>query len=645
MTPLRVLLVEDSDEDAALIRHQLTQGGYAVTDLQVRTLDQLRQALRTGEWDIVISDFTLPAFTAMDTLAALAESARDLPCIVMSGSLDEESAVDAMRSGARDFITKDRLARMLPAVSRELREAHERRRRRAAEIALGDARDSMRFALDAANIGTWEMHIPERTVVWSARSEALRGLTAGTFRGTHEAILATIHPDDRSRVQADIDEASRGRINSRIEYRVVWPDGSVHWLVDVGRTFYDRDGRAQRAAGISMDVTAQRTLEEQFHQAQRMESIGNLAGGIAHDFNNLLTAILGYANVLLEDESGALAPAVVRGFHEEIRKAGERAAALTNQLLAFSRRQIIQPTILNINTVIGGLEPMLGRLIGEHIELVTRLVPDLGWTRADQGQVEQVVMNLVINARDAMPTGGSITIDTRNLTLDDDGARRYRVAAGPYVVLAVIDTGTGMSPEVKARIFEPFFTTKPKGRGTGLGLATLYGIVQQNSGAIRVESEVGAGTTVQVYLPRVAGAAAAARPRAASVPRGRGETVLLVEDDHRVRKLARELLVRSGYEVIEGADAEDAMRVAEGHGRPIDLLLTDVVMPGVSGPVLAERLIQRHPALKVLYMSGYTDDAMVHHGVVSPEIAFLQKPFTPASFARAIRNALDTSRQ
>jgi len=645
MTSLRVLLVEDSDEDAALIRHQLAQGGYAVTDLQVKTLDTLRQALGTREWDIVISDFMLPSFTAMDTLAALAESGLDLPCIVMSGSIDEESAVDAMRSGARDFITKDRLARMLPAVSRELHEADERRRRRAAEIALGDTRDRMRFALDAANIGTWELHIPERTADWSARSQALRGLPEGTFGGTHEAILATIHPDDRARIQTDMDEASRGRINSRIEYRVVWPDGSVHWLVDVGRTFYDREGHAVRAAGISMDVTAQRTLEEQFHQAQKMESIGNLAGGVAHDFNNLLTAILGYANVLLEDETGALSPPVVRSFHEEIRKAGERAASLTNQLLAFSRRQIIQPTILNVNTVIGGIEPMLGRLIGEDIELVSRLAPDLGATRGDEGQVEQIVMNLVVNARDAMPTGGKITIETRNVSLDDEAASRHHVAAGPYVVLSVIDTGSGMTPEVKKRIFEPFFTTKPKGRGTGLGLATLYGIVQQNNGGIRVESEVGAGTTFQVYLPRAVDAPAAARTRATSVPRGQGETVLLVEDDHRVRKLARELLVRNGYDVIEGADAEDAMRVADAHARPIDLLLTDVVMPGVSGRVLAERLIQRHPTLKVLYMSGYTDDAIVHHGVLSPDIAFLQKPFTPASFARAIRAALDSARR
>jgi two-component system, cell cycle sensor histidine kinase and response regulator CckA len=547
-----------------------------------------------------------------------------------------------MRAGARDFFTKDRMARLLPAVSRELEEAAQRRLRRAAEIALSEAKDRMRFALDAANVGTWEANIVERKADWSARAEMLHGLREGEFGGTFEAFIATVHPDDRDRVRREVAESRRGLAEARTEYRVIWPDGSIHWIVDVGRTFYDAAGTPVRAAGVSMDVTAQRNLEEQFHQAQKMESIGNLAGGIAHDFNNLLTAILGYSNVLLEEEAAALKPEVARSFIEEIQKAGERAATLTNQLLAFSRRQMIQPTVLDINAVIGALDRMLQRLIGEDIELTTHLAPMLGSTRADPGQIEQVIMNLVVNARDAMPTGGKITIETSNVELDEAYARQHiDVPPGRYVMLAVSDTGTGMTPEVQARVFEPFFTTKPKGRGTGLGLATIYGIVKQNQGDIWVYSEPGKGTSFKVYLPRVDAAPIVVQAKPTTVPTGHGEVVLLVEDDHRVRKLARELLSRNGYEVIEGADAEDAIRVATSYSKRIDLLLTDVVMPGMSGRLLAQRLTEHHPGLKVLYMSGYTDDAIVHHGVLTPDIAFLQKPFTPTMFARAVRDVLD----
>jgi hypothetical protein len=643
MRSLRVLLVEDSEDDAQLVVHELEREGYEITFERVDTIAAMRAALEGREWDLVVSDFSLPSFTAMDSLNVLHDTGLDLPCIIISGSIEEESAVEAMRSGARDFVTKDRLARLLPAVSRELREAAERRQRRAAEIALSEAEDRMRFALDAANIGTWQADVANRRAAWSARAEMLHGVGEGQFGGTFDAFIATVHPEDRDRVREQVAASRRGQAESRIEYRVFWPDGSIHWIVNVGRTFYDGDGHAVRAAGVSMDVTAQRNLEEQFHQAQKMESIGNLAGGIAHDFNNLLTAILGYSNVLLEEEAVTLQPEVVRSFLEEIQKAGERAAALTNQLLAFSRRQIIQPTVLDINDVIVGLDKMLQRLIGEDISLTTHLAETLGSTRADAGQIEQVIMNLVVNARDAMPSGGKITIETGNVELDASYSQRHiTVAPGRYVMLAVSDNGTGMTPEVQVRIFEPFFTTKPKGRGTGLGLATIYGIVKQNRGDVWVYSEPGKGTTFKVYLPRVDEAPIAVPAKAAIIPQGRGEAVLLVEDDHRVRKLARELLARNGYDVIEGADAEDAIRVAAAFPKPIDLLLTDIVMPGMSGQLLAQRLAEHHPKLKILYMSGYTDDAIVQHGVLTSDIAFLQKPFTPTTFARAVRDVLDS---
>jgi signal transduction histidine kinase len=638
---LRVLIVEDIEDDAVLVLRELARGAYEVTHLRVDTGEALREALRTREWDLVISDFSLPTFTAMEVLEILAVSAPDLPCIVVSGTIEEEGAIDAMKSGAGDFIAKDRLARLLPAVSRELRKAAERRQRQTAEVALGEAQARMRFALEAAGVGTWESDIASGKTTWSDVLERLHGRRAGGFGGTFEAFIEAIHPEDQTRVREQIAQSLRDHTEFRLEYRVAWPDGSIHWIASVGRTFYDEP---VRAAGIGMDITMQKNLETQFRQAQRMESIGNLAGGIAHDFNNLLTAILGYSNFVLEElpahQEGA--PNRMRSDLEQVRNAGERAAALTSQLLAFSRKQIIQPTILNINTIVGNLEPMLRRLIGEDVDLAARPLSGLWSAQADAGQLEQVIMNMVVNARDAMPTGGKITIETSNVDLDEAYAARHMpVASGSYVMLAVSDTGMGMSPDVQARIFEPFFTTKPKDRGTGLGLATVYGIVKQNNGYIWVYSEPNRGTTFKVYLPAVKDPAQSMTPKVHSGPRGGDETILLVEDDERVRLLARTMLARSGYTVIEASEGEEALRIAARHSGPIHLLLTDVILPGMNGRLLAEQLSEQYPRVKVLYMSGYTDEAIVHHGVLAPGVAFLQKPFTPAAFARAVREVLD----
>src|SRR5438876_336605 len=371
---LRVLIVEDVENDAALVLRELARGAYDVTHLRVDTAEALREALLTREWDLVVSDFSLPAFTAMEVLKILSASGPDLPCIIVSGTIEEEGAIDAMKSGAGDFIAKDRLARLLPAVSRELQKAAERRQRQTAEMALGKAQARMRFALEAAGVGTWESDIASGKTSWSDVLERLHGRQVGGFGGTFEAFIEAIHPEDQTRVRDEIARSRRDHTESRSEYRVVWPDRSIHWISRVGQTFYDEAGRPVRSAGVAMDITTQKNLETQFRQAQRMESIGNLAGGIAHDFNNLLTAILGYSNFVLDElpahREGA--PNRMRSDLEQVRNAGERAAALTSQLLAFSRKQIIQPTILNINTIVGNLEPMLRRLIGEDIDLVAR---------------------------------------------------------------------------------------------------------------------------------------------------------------------------------------------------------------------------------------------------------------------------------
>jgi PAS domain S-box-containing protein len=400
-------------------------------------------------------------------------------------------------------------------------------------------------------------------------------------------------------------------------------------------------GHLVRVWGTQRDVTEQRHLEEQFRQSQKMEAVGQLAGGIAHDFNNLLTAILGNTQLLLRD----LPPGdAKRGDVEEIRKASERAASLTRQLLAYSRRQMLQPKVLDLNVVVAEMDKMLRRLIGEHIALVAALQSDLGHVRADPNQIEQVIVNLAVNARDAMPDGGKLTIETANVDLDETFAQAHLGSVpGAYAMLAVTDTGHGMDVNVRAHLFEPFFTTKEVGKGTGLGLATVYGIVKQSGGYISVYSERGRGSTFKIYLPRIAtpSATPAAPPRVGAA-RG-SETVLVVEDELAVLTLSRRALEAQGYVVLAASDAAAALRVVERHGGTIHLLLTDVVMPGMSGRDLADRLTAQRPGIRVLYMSGYPGDAVVQHGTLPSGSAFLQKPFSPDGLARKVRDVLDAT--
>jgi len=389
------------------------------------------------------------------------------------------------------------------------------------------------------------------------------------------------------------------------------------------------------------DITERRRLEAQLHQAQKMEAIGRLAGGVSHDFNNLLTSIMGYTELALL----ALHPGdPIRSDLEGIQKTAERAANLTRQLLAFARKQVINPTVLNLNDLILNVDKMLRRLIGEDIELVTLPAPDLGQVKADPGQLEQVLLNLAVNARDAMPTGGKLTIETANIVLGEDYAHQHpEVTPGEYTMLTISDTGTGMTEEVKSRIFEPFFTTKEKSKGTGLGLATCFGIVKQNDGHIWVDSELDRGTTFKICLPRVRKAVSPTIPQEKSgdLPRGT-ETVLLVEDEPAVRDLAKRVLRGQGFKVLDAANGEEALRVVREHaGARIELLLTDVVMPRMGGRELADRLKATYPELKILFTSGYTDKANTHFGTLEPGMAFLQKPFTPEALIHQVREILD----
>jgi signal transduction histidine kinase len=514
--PLRALIIEDQENDALLIERELRRAGFDLTIERVETSDALAAALDDSRWDIVISDYSLPAFDAPAALRVLTARGLDLPFLIVSGTVGEDVAVAAMRLGAHDYIMKNNLTRLAPAVSREVREARGRHARRQAEEAL-------------------------------------------------------------------------------------------------------------------------RRTEEQFRQAQKMEAMGRLAGGIAHDFNNLLTAILGYGDLITDQ----LSPAdPLRADMEEILKAADRGAALTRQLLAFSRQQLLEPQILDLNSIVEGVAQLIRRLLGPDIEIVVECDPALGLIQADAGQLEQVIMNLAVNARDAMERGGRLTIETSNVLLQaDDPTLSPAVAPGPYVRLAVSDTGFGIDGDTLPRIFEPFFTTKERGKGTGLGLSTVYGIVTQSSGAIGVDSAPHQGTTFRIYLPHSQEAVSDKDiARTATAARG-SETVLLVEDEDAVRELIRKSLERHGFRVLAAESSSAALALVDTAG-PIDLMVTDVLMPELGGPALAERMKRLRPGMKVLYISGYTDDEALWQ--FDATVPFLQKPFTPESLARKVRETLDT---
>ena len=631
--PLSVLIVEDSEDDARLLVRELKRGGYELTQEQVYTATAMQAALDRHVWDLVIGDFSMPNFSGLEALSLVRERGLDVPYICLSGTISEELAVAAMKAGANDWVTKGQLKRLLPAIERELREAKGRAALRAAEAGY-------ETLVEQAPVGIYRSN-PEGRFL-SANTALVRMLG-------YESAADLLRLDMARDVYAD--PAERQGLVDRDTY-------SDRQYDDVEATWKRKDGglltvqlnvRAVRNAARQVeyyetfvrDVTEQRRLQQQVLQSQKMEAVGRLAGGIAHDFNNLLTVITSYSDLLLED-LGKDDPK--RDDVEQVRKAAEGAASLTRQLLAFSRQQVLAPRVVSLNAVVDSLQKILRRVIGEDVELATALAPDLGAVKADVGQLEQVLMNLTVNARDAMPTGGKLTIETANVEHDPAYARaREGAAVSRFVMLAVTDTGVGMDEATKARIFEPFFTTKEAGKGTGLGLATVYGIVNQSGGFIWVYSEPGNGTSFKIYLPRVDAPAEGVKAAGSvSVPRGT-ETVLLVEDAAAVRAVAKQVLQRQGYTVLEAPHGEAALHLAQKHRGPIHLLLTDVVMPVLSGRRLAEQLAPLRPDMKVLYASGYTDDSVVRHGILESGTAYLQKPFTPDSLARKVREVLDAS--
>lgn len=480
-----------------------------------------------------------------------------------------------------------------------------------------------------------------RRVYNSPSYERVLGYGDDELRSTSS--FEQVHPEDRQKVQvAAIDARTRGE-GRTIEYRMRHKDGTWKILESTSSTIRSQEGDVEKLVIVNRDVTERRQLEEQFRQAQKMEAVGRLSGGVAHDFNNLLGVIIGYAE-FLQDRLEKDDP--LRGSVDEIVKAGQRAASLTRQLLAFSRQQVLDPKVLDLNAVVTDMGKLLRRLIGEDVALTTQLDPALGRVKADQGQLEQVIMNLAVNARDAMPEGGKLTIRTANTAMDETFVRRYPypVKPGPYVLLTVTDTGVGMDSDTKARAFEPFFTTKEKGKGTGLGLSTVYGVVKQSGGYIEIHSVPSAGTTFQIYLPPVDDPVKTER---GSTPHAHAlhakETILLVEDEDSLRTVTRDTLVKFGYKVLEARNGNEGLQASRAHAGPIDLLLTDIVMPGMGGRELAREVVKQRPETRVVYMSGYTGQSVGEQGPVDPGSFFLLKPFSREKLARKVREALDTT--
>ncbi len=628
-----ILLVDDNPDDRLLIRRALVREFPELEITEVGDPATLARALETGPFDLVITDYGLGFTDGLALLDTLKAQWPECPVILCTGTLSEEIAVEALRKGLDDYVLKDprRFMRLPAAVRSAVDHARQRAAARAAELRYHEL-------FDGAPVGLIRC-LPDGRIL-AANAAAARITGYPSVAALLDASVADLCADtaDRARV---IGALERGETLQDVEMQGRRRDGVLIWVTVNVRPVKAATGRTLHYEWSLADITERRQLESQLRQAQKMEAVGQLAGGVAHDFNNLLTVIGGRCYLMLTK----LAPDdALRREVELVRGAAERAARLTHQLLAFSRKQVLEPRVLDLNETVTGIEPLLRRLIGEDIEIRVTHGSDLGRVKADAGQVEQVILNLAVNARDAMPQGGRLVLETANVAVDERAARRaHELTPGRYVVLSVTDSGHGMDAATRAQIFEPFFTTKEVGKGTGLGLATVYGIVKQSDGFIEVESEPGRGASFKVYLPRVEEAVAVPEAAKASGTRlGGSETVLLVEDDENLRMLAREILTVQGYTVLEAAVPSDALRIHQAHPDRIDLLLTDIVMPEMNGRQLADRLKVARPEMAVLFMSGYTGAALGERGEVAEFTGpLLQKPFTPDGLSRRVRELLD----
>jgi PAS domain S-box-containing protein len=636
----QVLVVDDDAAHAAMVVEflRLTDACRGASVDAAHAYEPAVRMLSARRYDIAFVDYWLGARDGLSLLREIRRNGVETPVVVLTGRGAEEVAVDAMKAGAADYLSKTQLS--VETLDRTVRytlalHAQEQQRRQA-EAAVRASEERFRALVENSSDALLLIDPEGRVQYVTPSSQRSFGYAPEDMTG--RSVFDFLHPDDRDMVaarMADTLGAPGGSLTAEVRFQHA--DGSTRIMEGIAVNRLD-DPSVRAIVVNARDVTERRRLEDQLRQAQKLEAVGQLAGGVAHDFNNLLTAILGYSNLILDDVA---ADHPLRHDLEEIRSAGERAASVTRQLLAFSRRQMLQPQIVDINGLIRQLEKLLRGLVSAQIEVVPRLAPDLVPVKADPGSIEQMLVSLAVNARDAMPHGGRLTIETANVTLSPAESEAIGpMPPGRYVMLAIGDTGEGMDADTRARIFEPFFTTKEQGRGSGLGLATVYGMIKQNGGYIWVESEPGQGTTFKLYLPPAESVMISRSPnRPGDLEKKQGwETVLLVEDEDAVRSLARAVLRRHGYTVLEARHGVDALRLAERHRDDIHLLLTDVVMPHMKGPELAERLASVRPKMKVLYMSGYVDRSAMPDFT---SVSFLPKPFTPETLARKVRLILD----
>ncbi|HEX4111628.1 MAG TPA: response regulator [Stellaceae bacterium] len=632
--PLRLLVIEDAPDDAELLNLELRRAGYDVTMQRVETLAGMSAALEKTPWDLVVSDHSMPGMTSFSALEVLRRHDPDLPFIIFSGGIGEEEAVAAMRAGAKDYVMKGNVARLVPAIARELKQAEARRQTRSAEAAIRELEQMREFALESAHIGEWEIDLASRVFRPSPRFFRLFGHTVSPPQSlSYDQAMAQVAPDDRPRVERAFGLALEHGAELDLEFRALWPDGSLHWVWARARRFTPED-RPPVLAGIVVDIGQRKETEAQLHQALKMEAIGQLTGGIAHDFNNLLTVILGNSGLLLESvgDNAELAELL-----ESIHTAGRNGAELTRRLLAFARQQPLQVREIDLGKYLRESAALLRQPLGPGIALDFAVEDGLPSVRIDPSQFSTVMLNLVINARDAMPSGGTITVVAARV--------RSPVEAhdGAFVRLAVADTGTGMPPEVAARAIEPFFTTKEVGKGTGLGLSMVYGFVRQSGGQIAIDSKPGRGTTINICLPSALAATLDEAPveRLPLQAAERTTTILVVDDDKAVRGFLVAVARGLGHRVIEAADGAEAL-AALAVAPEIELLFSDVAMPnGMTGYELAAAARKQRPGLKILLTSGFPAKDVLRRAALDPDIRVLQKPYDPSELAAHITQALD----
>jgi two-component system cell cycle sensor histidine kinase/response regulator CckA len=645
--PLRILHLEDDPDFSDLVRSLLQKEEIVAELVLVTTRAEFEAALEKEEFDIVLADYLLPQYTGIEALQFFRKRCRETPFLLVSGTIGEEAAIESLRSGATDYVLKHWPERLIPALRRAVQEATERKQRRQAETELHRREKYFRAltenTLDILTIldreGVYLYNSPSVKRVLGYEREELAG---------HNA-FPMVHPDDRNQAEQAFAEAINHPDRTvSLEFRFQHQDGSWRYLEAVGQSHL-ADSEIAGVVLNSRDVTDRkiaehglRDLEDQLRQSQKMDAIGQLAGGVAHDFNNILTVIHGHAALLLQN--AGLTGSSARSAHQ-ISDAAERAAALTRQLLTFSRRQVMQPRRLNMNGVVSNMTNMLGRILGEDIALQVKYLSQPALIQADASMLEQVLLNLAVNSRDAMPQGGVLTIAISLVEVKASRcSARSEARAGIFVCLSVSDCGCGIAPQNLGRIFEPFFTTKEVGKGTGLGLATVYGIVEQHQGWIEVESELNKGATFKVFLPSLGrNATPVDEPPSQPEVRGGTETILVVEDEAPVRELVCELLAGYGYKIIEAESGLKALNLWKTCKQRVDLMLTDLVMPDrVNGRQLAEKLWAERPGLKVIFTSGYSAEVVGKEFVLNPGIHYLQKPYPPHLLASKVRDCLDS---